>query len=85
MADSGVTSSEPEAAWRAVLARDPFDATALFGLGRALLRRKRVAQAVALLLAAAVESDETELLTELGSALVATGQARDAEHEIHAK
>ena len=79
MADSGVTSSEPEAAWRAVLARDPFDATALFGLGRALLRRKRVAQAVALLSAAAVESDDTELLTELGSVLVASGQAPEAE------
>jgi tetratricopeptide (TPR) repeat protein len=79
MADSGVTSSEPEAAWRAVLARDPFDATALFGLGRVLLRRKRVAQAVALLSAAADESDDAELLTVLGSALVACGQAVAAE------
>jgi tetratricopeptide (TPR) repeat protein len=79
MADSGVTSSEPEAAWRAVLARDPFDATALSGLARVLLRRKRVAQAVALLSAAAVESDDAGILTELGSALMATGQAPDAE------
>ena len=49
MADSGVTSSKPEAAWRAVLARDPFDAAALHGLGRVLFRRKRPAEAVALL------------------------------------
>ena len=79
MADFGVTSSEPEAAWRAVLTRDPFDATALAGLGRSLLRRKRIAQAVALLSAAAEGSDDAEVLTELGSALVATGQAAEAE------
>jgi tetratricopeptide (TPR) repeat protein len=79
MADSGVTSSNPEAAWRAVLARDPFDATALHGLGRVLLRHKRVAQAIALLSAAARERDDPEILTDLGMALVAAGSAQEAE------
>ena len=79
MAGCVVTSSEPEAAWRAVLARDPFDATALSGLARVLSRRKRVAQAIALLSAAAAASDDTGVLTELGSALVATGQTVEAE------
>ena len=79
MADSGVTSSEPEAAWRAVLARDPFDATALHGLARVLLRRRRAVQAVALLSAAATESDDADILTDLGIALVATGSSQEAE------
>jgi tetratricopeptide (TPR) repeat protein len=79
MADSGVTSSEPEAAWRAVLTRDPFDAAALHGLGRALLRRKRPAQAIALLSAAAAESEDPDILTDLGSALIAAGQSHQAE------
>ncbi|HET6308174.1 MAG TPA: tetratricopeptide repeat protein [Rhodopila sp.] len=79
MADCGVTSSEPEAAWRAVLAEDPFDAVALAGLGRVLLRRGRVAQAVALLAAAAEGSDDTALLRELGAALADTGQLEEAE------
>jgi tetratricopeptide (TPR) repeat protein len=79
MADSGVTSSEPEAAWRAVLARDPFDATALHGLGRVLLRRKRSAQAIALLSAAANESDDADILTDLAAALIAAGQGAETE------
>jgi tetratricopeptide (TPR) repeat protein len=79
MADSGVTSSEPEAAWRAVLARDPFDAAALYGLGRVMLRRKRPAEAIALLSAAAEEGPDPDVLTDLGAALIEIGADDEAE------
>ena len=79
MADSGVTSSEPEAAWRAVLARDPFDAAALHGLGRVMLRRKRPAEAIALLSAAAEAGADADLLTDLGVALIEIGLDEEAE------
>ena len=79
MTGPGVTSSEPEAAWRAVLARDPFDPVALHGLARVLLRHKRTAQAVALLSAAAAESDDPAILTDLGQALAAVGRGQEAE------
>ena len=75
MADCVVISSEPEAAWRAALARDPFDAAALHGLGCDLLRRKRPAAAVAILSAAAAARTDAAILTDLGSALIATGLA----------
>jgi tetratricopeptide (TPR) repeat protein len=77
MADPGVTSSEPEAAWRAVLARDPFDVVALHGLARVMLRRRRTAQAVALL--AAADSDDPAILLDLGEALAAVGRGQEAE------
>ncbi|HEY1411299.1 MAG TPA: tetratricopeptide repeat protein, partial [Rhodopila sp.] len=79
MADTGATSFEPEAAWRAVLARDPFDPVALHGLARVLLRHKRTAQAVALLLAAATDSDDPAVLADLGQALAAIGRGPEAE------
>ncbi|WP_158930695.1 tetratricopeptide repeat protein [Acidisphaera sp. S103] len=79
MADFGATSSEPEAAWRAVLARDPFDVAALHGLARVLRRRKRTAQAIAVLSAAAAESDDPAILADLGEALAAVGLGQEAE------
>jgi tetratricopeptide (TPR) repeat protein len=79
MGDSGVTSSEPEAAWRAVLARDPFDAAALHGLGRVMLRRKRPAEAIALLSAAAEDGADADVLTDLGAALAEVASDEEAE------
>jgi tetratricopeptide (TPR) repeat protein len=80
MARSGDISSESETAWRAVLARDPFDVAALHGIGRILLRRKRPAQAIALLSAAAATEDaDAEVLCDLGTAFVAAGLIGDAE------
>ena len=82
MADSGVTSSEPEAAWRAVLARDPFDAAALHGLGRVMLRRKRPAEAVALLSAAIEGGADPDVLTDLGAALIEVGSDAEAKQRF---
>lgn len=82
MADCVATSSEPEAAWRAALVRDPFDSAALHGLGCALLARKRSAQAVALLSAAAAENASAPILSDLGSALISIGQTDEAEQRL---
>jgi len=82
MADCVVISSESEAAWRAALAHDPFDAAALHGLGCDLLRRKRPVVAVAMLSAAATARADAAILTNLGAALIAAGLADEAEQRL---
>jgi tetratricopeptide (TPR) repeat protein len=82
MADCAAISSEPEAAWRAALTRDPFDPAALHGLGCALLARKRPAEAVAMLSAAIAASADAAILSDLGSALIAAGRIGEAEPRL---
>lgn len=79
MASVIANNPEPEAAWRAVLKRDPFDAVALQGLGRVMLRRKRSAEAIALFAAAAEDSNDPDLLTSLAAVLVDIGRIEEAE------
>lgn len=67
---------------RSALIDNPFDASALHGIGCDLLNEGKPAQAVALLSAAAAASESATILNDLASALILTGQAQDAEHAL---
>ncbi len=77
MADCAVTSSDP---FLDRLKRDPFDNGALAGLGVALLKQGRPAQAAAIL--GALADTDPDVLTDLGEALLRAGLRDEAEARL---
>jgi len=71
--------SDPESGFRAQLQRDPFSVPALLGLGGALLRRGRPAEAAALLQTAAKSEPSVATLSLTGEAFLRAGLMEEAE------